>query len=182
MKNQVIKPFATALWLINNTKLTFSQIARFCDISEIEIKAMADGFEKASLEPNNPIKIGQLSAEEIARCEENQMADLKLSSLPIFADTEIKISKKTYTPMSKRKDKVNGALFLIQNYPELPEVSIIKLTGASKKTVEAMLSNTYQKIEEVNPRDPISLGLCTQVKLNEDLAKYSKKEVKDDRN
>jgi hypothetical protein len=174
MKNQVIKPFATALWLINNTKLTFAQIARFCDISETEIQAMADGFEKSSLEPHNPLKVGQLTIEEIARCEESPLSDLKLSYLPIFPDTEIKVSKKVYTPMSKRKDKLNGALFLIQNYPELPEIAVVKLTGVSKKTAEALFNNTYAKIEDIIPRDPISLGLCTQVKLNDEMAKYKK--------
>jgi hypothetical protein len=176
MKNYVIKPVATALWLIENTKLTFTQIGNFCNISEVEIKAMADGFEKSFLEPNNPIKIGQLNQEEIKRCEENPKADLQLSALPIFPDTEIKISKKVYTPLSKRKDKISGALFLIQNHPELPENSIIKLTGATKKAVENLKLGNYPKIEEITPKDPASLSLCTQVKFNEELAKFSKKQ------
>jgi hypothetical protein len=174
MKNQVIKPLATALWLINNTKLTFKQIAEFCQVSETEIIAMADGFEKAFLEPNNPIKIGQLTQEEIIRCEAHHDASLNLSRLPIFTDIEIKVSKKSYTPISKRKDKISGALFLLQTQPSLPLEAIVRLTSATKRSVQALTDGTFGKIEEITPRDPVLLGLCTQVKLNAELSKIKK--------
>jgi uncharacterized protein len=175
MKNQVIKPIASALWLIKNTKLTFNQIANFTGLTNAEINAMADGFEKSSLEPNNPIKIGQLTKEELTRCENNPKAELKLSQLPIFSDTEIKISKKTYVSVARRKEKISGALFLLEKYSNLPIESVMRLTGATKKIVESLINQTYSAIGELNPKDPIISGLCTQVKLNEELAKYSKK-------
>jgi hypothetical protein len=175
MKNQVIKPIGTALWLLKNTKLSFRQIAKFVSVSEMEIRAMADGFDKAFLEPNNPInKAGQLTIAEIARCEANETEDLKLSGLPLFNDIEIKVSKKVFTPMSKRKDKVSGVLFLLESYPKLSSEQIIKLTGATKKMVEGVIDKTYSSIESVSPKDPIVSGLCTQVKLNEELEKAKK--------
>ena len=176
MKNQVIKPIATALWLIKNTKLTFKQIGSFCNLQEQEVMAMADGFEKSSLEPNNPIKIGQLTMEEIQKCESNKNLDLNLSELPIFKDTNVKISKKVYTSVAKRKEKISGALFLIENYSQLPITSIIKLTGITKKSAESLISGTYSKIQEINPKDPIISGLCTQLTFNEEIVKYSKED------
>ena len=95
MKNQVIKPIATALWLLQNTKLTFSQIGAFTLLSNPEIKAIADGFSMSHLEANNPVKVGQITLEEIARCEADENASLRLSSLPLFNDIEVKISKKS---------------------------------------------------------------------------------------
>jgi hypothetical protein len=174
MKNKVIKPIATALWLIKNTKLTFNQIAQFCNISEAEIESMADGFEKSFLEPNNPIKVGQLTEQEVKKCEDDPKMFLKLSPLPIFPDTSIKVSKKSYTSLSDRKNKINGALFLIERHKILPIEVIARLTKATKGAVQKLLEGTYPKMEELTPRDPISLGLCTQVKLNEELAKFTK--------
>lgn len=174
MKNQVIKPIATALWLIKNTKLTFLQISNFTGLTELEINAMADGFEKSSLEPNNPIKIGQLTQEELTKCENNPKANLQLSGLPIFNDIQIKVSKKTYVSLAKRKEKLTGALFLLEKHPILPIESVMKLTGATRKMVEGLVNQTYSKLNELSPKDPTISRLCTQVKLNEELAKYSK--------
>jgi hypothetical protein len=178
MKNEVIKPIATALWLLTNTTLTFRQIANFCQMDELDVEALADGYEKAFLEPNDPIKPGQLTKEEIKRCEADPEANLRLDGLPIFGDTEIKERKTKFTPMSKRKDKVNGTLFLVQNYYTAPNyklgvAQIKKLTGADKKTVESIIDGTYSNLDELTPKDPVSLGLCTQVMLNEALAKFS---------
>lgn len=177
MKSQLIKPVATALWLIKNTKLTFSQIAKFCLIPEAEIEAMADGFEKAFLESNNPIKTGQLTVDEITRCEADSNADLQISSLPLFAGTEIKVSKKSYTPMSQRRNKLSGALFLLQNY-KLTNASIMKLTGTTKRVVEGMIDGTLSNLDDITPKDPILLGLCTQVMLNEEINKNKKSDDK----
>ena len=135
---------------------------------------MADGFEKAYLEPNNPIKLGQLTIEEIEKCEQNPNAPLKLSSLPISSDIDIKVSKKVYTPISKRKDKINGALYLVEHFPGLTVAQIIKLTGSTKKAVEAIKDRTYNNLEDYTPKDPIYLGLCSQLQLNEEVAKIKK--------
>ena len=187
MRNQVIKPIATALWLLKNTKLTFGQIASFCSISEVEVTAMADGFEKAYLEPNNPIKLGQLTIEEIKKCEQNPNAPLKLSGLPVFNDIDIKVSKKVYTPISKRKDKINTALYLVEHYPGLTVAQIVKLTGSTKKAVESIKDKTYNNLEDYTAKDPVSLGVCSQLQLNEEIAKIKKepetkkKQEEDDR-
>lgn len=174
MKNEVIKPVATALWLIENTMLTFEQISQFCEISLDEVKELADGFEKSGLEPSNPIQKGQLTAEEIKRCERNSSLKLKLAKLPLYDDINIKKSKRVFTPMSQRKDKISAAVFLHQTHP-LSQAQIVKLTGVSKKVVEEIFLKTYLKIEEITPKDPVSCGICTQVALNAEIAKCKKK-------
>ena len=173
MKNEVIKPVASALWLIENTMLTFEQIAGFCNLSLNEVKELADGFEKADLEPSNPIQKGQLTEEEIKRCERNSSLKLRISELPIYGDINIKKSKRVFTPMSQRKDKISAAVFLFQNHP-LTISQGVKLTKAKKKTVEDIFAKTYTKIDEITPKDPVSCGLCTSAALNEELAKIKK--------
>lgn len=173
MKSELIKPVATALWLIKNTKLTFKQIADFCSISEAEVEDMANGFGKAFLEPNNPVKLGQLKLDDIKKCELDNSASLPLQGVNIFNNVEIKLSKKVFTPISKRREKLNAALWLAQN-TQLTSLQIVKLTGVRKQIVESIMEGSYQKVDEITPKDPVNIGVCTQIQLNEELEKVKK--------
>lgn len=180
MKNILIKPIGTAIWLIQNSRLTFKQIANFCGISEMEVSAMANGFDKASLEPNSPIKMGQLTPEEIKRCEEDSKLNLRLVALPIFNDIDIKVSTKVFTPISKRKDKISAILWLTKN-TKLSILQIVKLTNGTKKVVVSMIDGTYPNAD-ISPKDPVQSGICTQSQLNEELSKIDPVKEEDDRN
>ena len=150
-------PKATAIWLIDNTSLTFSQIADFCGIHEIEIRSIADGEVASGMQPYNPIDNGQLTQEEIERCQKNPKAKLQLIKEPLL---KTRIGAR-YTPMNKRQSKPDAILWLLLNRPELSEDKICKLIGTTKKTVESIKNRSYKSFSELEPKDPVFLGLCT---------------------
>lgn len=159
-----LMPKATAAWLVDNTALTFNQIAEFCGLHPLEIQALADGDVNAGIMGTNPILNGELTAEEIARCEKNTTTKLKLvkTDLP---KPRARSKGPRYTPVTKRAEKPNAVAYLIKRYPELADVQVAKLVGSTKPTVESIRNRTHVLMSTLKPADPISLGLCTSDEL-----------------
>ena len=154
-------PKATAVWLVENTTLTFRQIATFCNLHELEIKGIADGDVAKGIKAYNPILAGQLSREEIELCSKNP--DKKLTLLKKVDEVEIKERKKPkYTPLSKRQDRPDAILWLCKNASELTDGQISKLVGSTKGTVSLIRKRSYWNFSNLKPRDPVILALCTQ--------------------
>lgn len=162
-------PKATAVWLVHNTSLTFEQIADFCHLHILEVQGIADGDVAKNILGSNPIQIGQLSKEEIIRCEKNPKAKLRLSEAALQVIlTESKKHKKgsKYTPVARRQDKPNGIAWLLKHHPEMTDAQIAKLLGSTKTTVLAIRTKTHWNTANIRPKDPALLGLCSQTELN----------------
>jgi hypothetical protein len=143
--SQPMMPKATALWMIENTGLSFRQIAEFCGLHELEVQALADGDVMGGMAPLDPVLSGQITAEEIKRGE-----------LP-------RAKGARYTPISKRQDKPDGIAWLVKNHPELSDAQICKLLGTTKSTIAAVRDRTHWNSQNIRPRDPVDIGLCTYV-------------------
>jgi len=161
-----LMPKATAVWLVDNTTLTFEQIAKFCGLHALEVKGIADGEVGAGIRGLDPVSGGQLERVEIERCEKEASAELKLLR-PAAADIK-QPKRKTprYTPLSKRQDRPDAIAWLLRNHPELADQQICKLLGTTKNTVNAVRDRTHWKSQEIRPRDPVILGLCSQIDLD----------------
>ncbi len=159
-----LMPKATASWLVDNTALTFDQIAEFCGLHPLEVQALADGEVNAGIMGANPILNGELTAEEIARCEKTSNAKLKMlkNDLP---KPRARAKGPRYTPVTKRAEKPNAVLYLLKRYPELADVQIAKLIGSTKPTVDAIRNKTHPLMSTLKPTDPLSIGLCTGEEL-----------------
>ena len=166
-----LMPKATAIWLVENTSLSFKQIANFCGMHELEIKGIADGEVGAGIKGLNPITNNQLTKEEIERCSDNSDSDLQIIKNEISAKTEQSKKKKKYTPLSKRQDRPDAVYWLIRNHPELKDSQVAKLVGSTKSTIDAIRNRTHWNMSNIRPQDPIGLGLCKQIELDEALAK-----------
>tara|TARA_B100000941_G_scaffold290069_1_gene271008 strand:- start:532 stop:1131 length:600 start_codon:yes stop_codon:yes gene_type:complete len=154
-------PKATAVWLVENTTLTFRQIANFCDLHELEVKGIADGDVAKGIKAYNPILAGQLSRDEIDACSKDPNRKLELSKKN--EEIQIKQRKKPkYTPLSKRQDRPDAILWLCKNAPELNDGQISKLVGSTKGTVSLIRKRSYWNFSNLKPRDPVILSLCTQ--------------------
>ena len=154
-------PMATAVWLVENTTLTFKQIAKFCNLHELEVKGIADGDVAKGIKAYNPILAGQLSREEIETCSKNPDKALNLSKRS--EDVQVKERKKPkYTPLSKRQDRPDAILWLCKNAPELTDGQISKLVGSTKGTVSLIRKRSYWNFSSLKARDPVILALCTQ--------------------
>ena len=161
MTNGLLMPIATAVWLVENTTLTFRQIANFCNLHELEVKGIADGDVAKGIKAYNPILAGQLSREEIESCSKNPDKALNLSKRS--EDVQVKERKKPkYTPLSKRQDRPDAILWLCKNAPELTDGQISKLVGSTKGTVSLIRKRSYWNFSSLKPRDPVILALCTQ--------------------
>ena len=158
-----LMPKATAVWLIDKTGLTFTQIADFCGMHPLEVQAIADGEVAAGIVGYDPVANSQLTAAEIARCEKDPEARLKL--LP-SANPAKKQKGARYTPVAKRNDRPDGIAFLLRNYPQLTDAQVGKLMGTTKETIEKVRSRTHWNSANIKPRDPVILGLCTQSDLH----------------
>ena len=168
-----LMPKATAVWLVENTSLTFEQIARFCGMHSLEIQAIADGDVGASMMGLNPIANGQLTKEEIARCEADENAVLKqnVSDLPALMPR----SKGTrYTPMAKRQDKPDAIAWILKHRPELTDAQIRKLIGTTKNSIDAIRNRTHWNMTNIKARNPVLLGLCTEADLERAVAEAPK--------
>ena len=154
-------PKATAVWLVENTTLTFKQIANFCKLHELEIKGIADGDVAKGIKAYNPIIAGQLTRDEIDICSKDSDKNLKLNQRT--ESVEVKERKKPkYTPLSKRQDRPDAILWLVKNYSELNDGQISKLVGSTKNTVSLIRKRSYWNFSSLKPRDPVILALCTQ--------------------
>ncbi|MCZ6886512.1 MAG: DUF1013 domain-containing protein [Rickettsia endosymbiont of Ixodes persulcatus] len=166
-KTLPLLPKATAMWLIENTSLTFKQIADFCGIHEFEIKGIADGEVAQSIKGLNPIANGQLTLEEIERCSKDPNTSLQISYSP--ADELMKNQKKQrakYTPIARRQGKPDAIYWLLYNYPNIQDHQIIKLIGTTKTTIDAIKTRSHWNMNSIRPRDPVLLGICSQIDLN----------------
>lgn len=157
-------PIATAIWLVENTTLTFEQIANFCGMHEMEIQSIADGEIGGNIIGANPITAGQLNADNIKACEADPKKRLNLIEIH-----QVKPSKKKvkYIPIAKRRDKPDAIAWLIKNYPDLADSKITKLIGTTKNTIVSIRNRTHSKIQTIQAKDPVLLGLCTQTELDE---------------
>ena len=166
MSNTPLMPMATAVWLVENTTLTFKQIANFCNLHEVEVQGIADGEVAKGIKAYNPIISGQLSRDEINLSSEDENRPLQIKSADIeISNTEKKIKK--YVPLSKRQDKPDSALWLIKQYSLLKDSQIAKLVGITKNSVSAIRNKSYRKLKNQNPKDPVALNLFSQKNLIE---------------
>jgi len=154
-------PKATAVWLVENTTLTFKQIANFCNLHELEVKGIADGDVAKGIKAYNPILAGQLSREEIDLCSKDPERNLSL--IERAEDVQVKERKKPkYTPLSKRQDRPDAALWLLKNFPQFTDGQISKLVGSTKGTVSLIRKRSYWNFSNLKAKDPVILGLCSQ--------------------
>lgn len=168
-----LMPKATAIWLIENTTLTFEQIGEFCGMHPLEVQGIADGEVAVGIIGDDPVLSSQLTREEITRCEKDPSARLKIEAIA----HEVRPSKPKggrYTPVARRQDKPDAIAWLARTYPELSDAQIIKLIGTTKSTIASIRGRTHWNIANIKPRDPVLLGLCTQTHLDMAVTKARK--------
>jgi hypothetical protein len=173
MAQQLLMPKATAVWLVDNTALSFDQIAQFCKLHPLEVKAIADGEASQGIKGLDPVGTGQLSREDIAAAEANPELKLKLLE-PKVRVPETKRKGPRYTPVSKRQDRPNAILWLVRNHPELKDAQVSRLVGTTKSTIEQIRGRTHWNAANLTPMDPVTLGLCTQIDLDLEVERASK--------
>ena len=174
MSNAPLMPMATAVWLVENTTLTFKQIANFCKLHEVEIQGIADGEVAKGIKAYNPIISGQLTREEIDLSSKDQSRPLEIKNTDIqISNSEKKIKK--YVPLSKRQDKPDSALWLIKNHNILKDSQIAKLVGVTKNSVTLIRNKSYWNYNNLNPKDPVALNLFTQKDLVQALEKAERR-------
>jgi len=174
MSNAPLMPMATAVWLVENTTLTFKQIANFCNLHEVEIQGIADGEVAKGIKAYNPIISGQLSREEIELSSKDENRPLLIKSSDIeISNTEKKTKK--YIPLSKRQDKPDSALWLIKQHNMLKDSQIAKLVGITKNSVTSIRNKSYWNYNNLNPKDPVALNLFSQKDLIEALEKAERR-------
>jgi len=165
MNDRPLMPKATAVWLVENTKISFKQIAAFCNLHELEVKGIADGDVEKGIKAYNPILAGQLTREEIAASSKDSNRPLVLSKKNLDISISTRKKKPRYVPLSKRQDRPNAALWLIKNYPELSDRQIGKLVGSTKNTVSLIKNNNYWNSSNLTPKDPVVSSLCSQIDI-----------------
>ncbi len=174
MPQAPLMPKATAVWLIENTKLTFDQIAGFCQLHALEVQAIADGEVAHGMQGLSPVLSGHLDAEEIRRCEGDPTARLKMIKLDLPEPRKRSKGPK-YTPVAKRQDKPDGIYWLVKNHPELLDAQVAKLLGTTKPTISAIRDRTHWNSVNIKPKHPVALGLCSQPDLEAAIAKAQRR-------
>jgi hypothetical protein len=174
-----LMPKATAVWLIDKTALSFEQIAEFCGMHPLEVQAIADGEVAQGIMGYDPVANNQVTAEDIARCEADSNARLRI--LASAVPTTKKTKGGRYTPVAKRNDRPDAIAFLLRNYPQLSELQLAKLLGTTKETIQKVRERSHWNSANIKPRDPIILGLCKQSDLNEAIAQANERLVKEGR-
>jgi hypothetical protein len=173
MANQLLMPKATAVWLVDNTAMSFDQIAFFCHLHPLEVRAIADGEAAQGIKGMDPVMTGQLSREEIARAESDPNYRPRLAE-PKVRIPESKRKGPRYTPLSKRQDRPNAILWLVRNHPELKDAQISRLVGTTKSTIEQIRNRTHWNSPNLQPMDPVTLGLCSQIDLDLEVQRASR--------
>lgn len=168
-----LMPKATAVWLVDNTSLSFEQIADFCKLHPLEVGAIADGEAALSIKGLDPLLTGQLTREDIEKAQADPDYRLKM------ADTKVRVpvAKRKgprYTPVSRRQDRPNAILWLLRNHPELKDAQIMRLVGTTKPTIESIRERTHWNSNNLSPLDPVTLGLCSQLELDLEVEKAAK--------
>ena len=174
MTDNPFMPKATAVWLVENTTLTFKQIAEFCNLHEVEIQGIADGEVAKGIVGYNPIIAGQLTKEEIELSSKDNLRPLMLNKYDLDISNENKNTKK-YVPLSKRQDKPDSALWLIKQHNILKDSQIAKLVGITKNSVSAIRNKSYWNFNNLNPKDPVAIGLFSQKELQEAIEKAERR-------
>ena len=174
MSNAPLMPMATAVWLVENTSLTFKQIANFCKLHEVEIQGIADGEVAKGIVGYNPIIAGQLTREEIKLSSNDSNRPLNIHVNEIEINSDNKKTKK-YIPLSKRQDKPDSALWLIKQHSNLKDSQIAKLVGITKNSVTAIRNKSYWNFNSLNAKDPVAMGLFTQKDLVEAIGKAERR-------
>jgi hypothetical protein len=172
-------PKATAVWLIDKTALTFEQVADFCGMHPLEIQAIADGEVAQGIMGYDPVANAQVTAEDIARCEADPAARLKL--LPTANPAQKKARGGRYTPVAKRNDRPDAIAFVLRNFPQLSELQIGKLLGTTKETIQKVRERSHWNSANIKPRDPVILGLCKQSDLNAAVAEANERLTREGR-
>ena len=183
-----LMPKATAIWLVENTALTFKQIADFCGMHELEIKGIADGEVGMGIKGLNPMSTNQLTKEEIEVATNDPEHSLELIQNEITLQTERDPKQKKYTPLSKRQERPDAISWLLRNHPELKDSQIAKLVGSTKNMVVSIKTKANWNMSNIRPQDPVGLGLCKQIDLDDALEKAersqkraAKKKIKDEK-
>ncbi|MBB3971465.1 DUF1013 domain-containing protein [Hansschlegelia beijingensis] len=174
MSNAPLMPKATAVWLVENTSLSFAQIADFCKLHELEVKAVADGEAAQGIRGLDPITSGQLTREEIERGQKNPDYRLSVAVSKVRLPPVKPRKGPRYTPVSRRQDRPNAILWLVRNHPELKDSQIMRLVGTTKTTIAAIRDRTHWNAQNLAPADPVTLGLCSQIDLDFEVAKAGK--------
>jgi uncharacterized protein len=174
MMTTLLMPKATAVWLVENTALTFSQIATFCSLHPLEVKAIADGEAATGIKGFDPIMHGQLTREELDAAQGNPAHVLKLAVSKVRVPEAPKRKGPRYTPLSRRQDRPNAILWLMRNHPELKDAQIMRLVGTTKTTIAAIKERTHWQSSTLSPLDPVTLGLCSQIDLDFEVNRSSK--------
>ncbi len=172
-----LMPKATAVWLIEKTALTFTQVADFCGMHPLEVQAIADGEVAQGIVGYDPVANSQLTADEIKRCEADPDARLKL--VPANNPISKRSRGARYTPVAKRNDRPDAIAFVIRNFPQLSEAQVIKLLGTTKDTIQKVRERSHWNSTNIKPRDPVILGLCSQTDLNAMVAQANDRLARD---
>ena len=180
MQEAPLMPKATAVWLVDNTSLSFDQVAEFCKLHPLEVKAIADGDAAQGIKGLDPIQTGQLTREEIAKAEGDPEYRLQLANQKVRLP-EPKTRKKgpRYTPVSRRQDRPNAILWLVRNHPELKDSQIMRLVGTTKSTILGIRERTHWNAASLTPLDPVTLGLCSQIDLDLEVHRAAKEKPVD---
>ncbi len=169
-----LMPKATAVWLVDNTTLTFDQIAEFCGLHPLEVQAIADGEVAPGMQGIDPTSNGQLEPEEIKRCEADPTAEMKMAAQTL-PQPRVRTKGPRYTPISKRADKPDAIAWLLKSYPQLSDAQISRLVGTTKATIEKVRDRSHWNSPNIKPRNPVELGLCTPPELNEAVTKAGRR-------
>lgn len=172
-----LMPMATAVWLVENTSLTFDQIAEFCGLHPLEVQGIADEQIATHMVGLDPVANGQLSWDDIERCQKDPNARLQLRKDEVPARTRSRGPR--YTPVSRRQDRPDAIAWLLRNHPELTDPQICRLIGTTKSTITAIRDRTHWNIANIKPRDPVGLGLCKQIELDEAVAQAVERQAKE---
>ncbi len=170
-----LMPMATGVWLVDNTSLSFSQIAKFCGLHELEVQGIADEQVAVNIVGLDPVANGQLTWEEIERCQNDASATLQIIIDDVPAKTRSGGAK--YTPVSKRQDKPDAIAWLLRYHPELTDAQISKIVGTTKPTITAIRERTHWNMSNIKPVDPVLLGLCKQTELDAAVKKAAPRRV-----
>ena len=164
---QPLMPKATAVWLVDSTTLSFEQIAAFCGLHPLEVQGVADGEVAVGIRGLDPIAAGQVTREEVERCEADPSG--RLVMIEPAAEVPKRVRRARYTPVSKRQERPNGIAWLLKNYPELSDAQVGKLLGTTKATITAVRDRTHWNTQHISPQDPLLLGICGEAELVEAL-------------
>ncbi|HSZ74149.1 MAG TPA: cell cycle transcriptional regulator TrcR [Rhizomicrobium sp.] len=175
MADKPLMPKATAVWLVDNTSLTFEQIADFCGLHPLEVKGIADEDVAKGIKGQDPVSSGQLTREQIEAAEKNPKLRLKMAP-PKYKMPSVKVKKAPrYTPVSKRQDKPDAVYWILRNHPEFSDPDIIKLIGTTKATIQKIRERSHWNAQNIKAVDPVTLGLCSQLELDLAVARISQR-------